>query len=238
MLARHLLGLLLAAPLAAEPQLFVRNQPFSGPVRHFPTRTLAPLDSLLESLGWEWMVESGQLSVQAPGKGPSKGGPALREVLPIRLEGRPLRLEQHLQQDRIYVDIDQVAEAFQCQYRRSADGSTMDLYAPLLIQGLGEGCLRGSSEEPGFPIELRQLQMQRQDNNLRGFLRIHHRGNQPFHRVLVKVGVYERSGRLRARFAELVHQLSPGQEAVVQFPRLPLESAEEKLVTRVEFEVR
>ena len=236
MLARSLTILALTGLAWAQPQLFVRNQPFNGPVRHFPTRTLAPLDSLLESMGCDWKVESGQLTVQAPPQG-STGGPPLREVLPIRLEGRPLRLEQHLQQDRIYVDIDQVAEAFQCQFRRSSDGSTLDLYAPLLISGLGEGALRGNSEDPAFPIELKQLQMDRQDSNLRGFLRLNNRGSQAFNRVLVKVGIYDRSGRIYARFAELVHQLGPGQEAVIQFPRIPLNNSE-KLVHRVEFEAR
>lgn len=69
MMKRLLPLLLLSAPLAAEPQLFVRNQPFAGPVRWFPARTLAPLDGLLESLGCSWQVDEGKLRVSCQGQG-------------------------------------------------------------------------------------------------------------------------------------------------------------------------
>ena len=107
MMKKLILLTALAAPVLAEPQLFVRNQPFAGPVRWFPARTLAPLDGLLESLGCSWQVEEGKLRVQCSSAG--QGGPALKEILPISLEGRTVRLEQHIQQDRIFVDVDQVA---------------------------------------------------------------------------------------------------------------------------------
>ncbi|MBT9582568.1 hypothetical protein IV102_04410 [bacterium] len=222
----------LTASVAAEPQLFVRNQPFGGPVRWSTTRTLAPLDGLLESLGCSWQVDQGKLQVACKGK----GGPSLNQILPISLEGRPLRLEQHIQQDRIFVDVDQVAEALQCTYRRSSDGNTMDLYGPLLSQGLGEGALRGSSEQRDFPIQMQQVQLAPEAGQIRGYVRIKNEGQQAFKWVLVRVAVYEKSGKLLARFSELVRDLNPGQNGFVQFPRLVCDS--QQPVTRIEFEAR
>ncbi|MBX3167949.1 MAG: hypothetical protein KF760_11080 [Candidatus Eremiobacteraeota bacterium] len=223
--------LLVSAPLAAEPQLFVRNQPFAGPVRWFPARTLAPLDGLLESLGCSWQVDQGKLQVSCQGQ----GGPALKEILPISLEGRTVRLEQHIQQDRIFVDVDQVAAALQCSYRKGADG-TVDLYGPLLSQGLGQGALRGSSDDPSFPVHLEKVQLTPMGGVMRGFARLKHQGQDPFKWVLVRVAVYEKSGRQVARCTELVKDLKPGAEAFVQFPKLVGQC--QNPVMRVEFEAR
>lgn len=222
----------LTAPALAEPQLFVRNQPFAGPVRWSTARTLAPLDGLLESLGCSWQVDGGKLQVRCSAQG---GGPALKEILPISLEGRTVRLEQHVQQDRIFVDVDQVASALQCSYRKSADG-TVDLYGPLLSQGLGQGALRGSSAESDFPVKLESIELTPAAGVMRGFARLRNRGEQPFKWVLVRVAVYEKSGRLVARCTELVKDLKPGAEAFVQFPKLFGEC--QNPVTRVEFEAR
>lgn len=234
---RWILMAMLALPAASEPQLFVRNQPFSGPVRWFPSRTLAPLDGLLESLGCNWKVEEGQLRVACTGSN-SGSGPALREILPINLEGRPVRLEQHIQQDRIYVDVDQVAEALQCAFRRNSEGN-LDLYAPLLSNGLGQGALKGLSDQAEFPIELKQVQVHPEGRDLAGFARLRNRGQQTLRRVLVRVGVYQRDGLLLARFGEVLQDLRPGQEAALQFPHLRCTRVPEgAVVTRVEFEAR
>lgn len=227
-----LLLALLTGSAFAEPQLFVRNQPFDGPVRWFSTRTLAPLDGLLESLGCSWRLEEGKLQVQCQGK----GGPTLNQILPISLEGKPVRLEQHLQQDRIYVDVDQVAEALQCSYRRSPDGNTLDLYGPLLSQGLGQGSLRGDGKESGFPIQLQQLQIAPEPGLVRGYVRLRNEGQQPFKWVLVRVALYEKSGQVLARFSELLRDVQPGQNAYVQFPRLVCNATSP--VARIEFEAR
>ena len=223
---------LLTATVSAEPQLFVRNQPFDGPVRWMTTRTLAPLDGLLESLGCSWQVEQGKLQVQCQGK----GGPTIREILPISLEGKPVRLEQHLQQDRIFVDVDQVAEALQCNYRKSADGNTLDLYGPLLSQGLGAGATRGSAGQADFPIQLQQVQISPETDQIRGYVRLKNEGQQPYKWVLVRVSIYEKTGELLARFSELVHDLNPGDNGFVQFPRLVCQSRQP--VARIEFEAR
>jgi hypothetical protein len=217
----------------AEPQLFVRNQPFAGPVRWFPARTLAPLDGLLESLGCSWQVDGGKLQVSC--QNATQGGPALKEVLPIQLEGRTVRLEQHLQQDRIFVDVDQVASALQCSYRKGPDGN-VDLYGPLLSQGLGQGALRGDSEDPSFPIHLEKVQITPADGVIRGFARVKHRGTTAFKWVLVRVSIFEKSGRPVARCTELIKDLQPGAEAFVQLPKLTGEC--QNPVTRVEFEAR
>ncbi|MBN9415672.1 hypothetical protein ABS71_15680 [bacterium SCN 62-11] len=236
-MSKKLLALLLwSTPLAAEPQLFVRNQPFAGPVRWFPARTLAPLDGLLESLGCSWQVDQGRLQVSCQSQGSaSQGGPVLKEILPISLEGRTVRLEQHLQQDRIFVDVDQVASALQCSYRKGADGN-VDLYGPLLSQGLGQGAARGTSEDPGFPVHLEKVELAQADGFLRGFARIKHQGPTAFKWVLVRVAIFEKSGRQVARFTELVKDLQPGGEAFVQFPKLV--GASQNPVVRVEFEAR
>jgi hypothetical protein len=236
MMKRLLPLLLLSAPLAAEPQLFVRNQPFAGPVRWFPARTLAPLDGLLESLGCSWQVDEGKLRVSCQGQGGgAQGGPALKEILPISLEGRAVRLEQHIQQDRIFVDVDQVAAALQCSYRKGADGN-VDLYGPLLSQGLGQGALRGNSDDPNFPLHLEKVELTPMGGLMRGFARLKHRGQDPFKWVLVRVAVYEKSGRQVARCTELIKDLQPGAEAFVQFPKLVGEC--QNPVMRVEFEAR
>lgn len=233
MMKKLILLTALAAPVLAEPQLFVRNQPFAGPVRWFPARTLAPLDGLLESLGCSWQVEEGKLRVQCSSAG--QGGPALKEILPISLEGRTVRLEQHIQQDRIFVDVDQVASALQCSYRKSADG-TVDLYGPLLSQGLGQGALHGDSQQPDFPVHLEKVQLTQMGGVMRGFARIKHQGQQPFKWVLVRVSVYEKTGRQVARCTELVRDFQPGAEAFVQFPKLVGQA--QNPVTKVEFEAR
>jgi hypothetical protein len=227
----------LALPAWAEPQLYVRNQPFQGPVRWFSTRTLAPLDGLLESLGCNWEFDAGQLRVNCGRT--AAGGPPLREPMQISLEGRPVRLEQHLQQDRVFVDVDQVAQAFQCAYRKSSDGDTLDLYAPLLANGLGEGALKGNSEQPHFPVQLHQCQVVAEaDGRVRGYLRIANRGDQPLARVLSRVALYRKDGQLLARFSEVVLGLKPGQTAVIQFPPLLARGVAGTPVTRVDFEAR
>lgn len=233
-----MLGLaLLAVAVAAEPQLYVRNQPFQGPVRWFSTRTLAPLDGLLESLGCNWEFDAGQLRVNC-GR-PAAGGPPLTAPMQISLEGRPVRLEQHLQQDRVFVDVDQVAQAFQCAFRKSSDGGTMDLYGPLLANGLGEGALKGNSEQPDFPVQLHQCQViPEADGKVRGFLRIVNRGSLPLSRVLSRVALYRRDGHLLARFSEVVLGLKPGQTAVIPFPPLLAKGVVGTPVTRVDFEAR
>jgi hypothetical protein len=233
MIKKLMLLTALASPALAEPQLFVRNQPFAGPVRWFPARTLAPLDGLLESLGCSWQVEEGKLQVKCSGGGP--GGPVLKEILPISLEGRTVRLEQHIQQDRIFVDVDQVASALQCSYRKSADG-TVDLYGPLLSQGLGQGALHGDSDQPDFPVHLEKVQLTQMGGVMRGFARIKHQGQQSFKWVLVRVSVYEKSGRRVARCTELIRDFQPGSEAFVQFPKLVGEA--QNPVTKIEFEAR
>lgn len=229
-----ILALLTAASAWGEPQLFVRNQPFGGPIRWFSTRTLAPLDGLLESLGCSWEVDEGRLRVACQGKG---GGPALKQILPISLEGRPVRLEQHVQQDRIFVDVDQVAEALQCSFRRSQDGNTLDLYGPLLSQGLGADSLKGTSQQREFPVQLQQIQLAPDSGGwVRGYARIKNESSNPFKWVLVRLALYEKDGRLLARCSELVRDLGPGQNAFVQFPRLSCNSGSP--VARVEFEAR
>ena len=227
---------LLAAPVVAEPQLFVRNQPFSGPVRWFPTRTLAPLDELLDSLGCTWSQAEGRVEVRC-GPRSSAGGPPLVKPAPIQLEGRPLRIEQHIQQERVFVDVDQLAQALQCQYRRSADGSTLDVYGPLLMQGLGEGALVGSAEKPEFPIKVLESKAALEQGRVRGFVRFANRSNQAYRLVLVRVSLYEKNGRLLGRFGEVLHRLGPDQVASVQLPRLDCTPTATPVI-RTEFELR
>lgn len=227
---------LLAAPLAAEPQLFVRNQPFAGPVRWFPTRTLAPLDDLLDSLGCSWTQAEGRVEVRCTPRSDS-GGPPLLKPAPIQLEGRPVRIEQHIQQDRVFVDVDQLAQALQCQYRRSPDGSTLDLYGPLLMQGLGEGALVGSADKPEFPMQVLDTKIRLDEGRVRGFVRFANRGTQAYRLVLVRVSLYEKNGRLLGRFGEVLHRMGPGQVASVQLPRLDC-SPSATPVVRTEFELR
>lgn len=229
------LACLLTGTAVAEPQLFVRNQPFEGPVHWFATRTLAPLDGLLESLGCQWQLSGGELRVEC-GR-PSTGGPALHEAVPISLEGRPIRLEQHLQENRVFVDVDQVAEALQCPFRRSSDGNTLDLYAPLLANGLGEGALKGDSSQADFPVTMAECKVvPNGQGEVRGFLRIVNRGQETYTRVLSRVSLYQPGGQLLARFSEISMNLQPGQSAVIQFP--PLSCKVANPVARVEFEAR
>lgn len=225
-----------ATVAGAQSSLFVRNEPFQGVVRWFPTRTLAPLDELLSALGCSWKVEEDRLRISCPTSGQG-GGPTLKEISKIDLEGRPVRLEQQLQQDRVFVDIDQLAEALQCNFRRSPDGKTLDLYSPLLGQGLGAGARKGDSDQPDFPVQLETLKMEPEDGRLRGFVRIKNRGDQVLQKVLVRVAVYEKTGLLLARFAETVDRLEAGQVAAVQFPQVYCDTTQVP-VARVEFEIR
>lgn len=221
-----------------ESRFFVRNQPFSGPVRWFPTRTLAPLDELLGALGCSWTSEGSVLKIACEEK-PDSGGSSIQQVSRLELEGRPIRIEQQLQQGRVYVDIDQLAEALQCQFRKSPDGKTLDLYGPLLSQGLGAGAIKGDPSEPGFPLAVEEIQLHREPGSelVGGFLRVRNRGSQVFQRVLVRVSLYEKNGRRQARFAQSLTSLAPQQTASVQMPLLRC-AGSQLPVARVEFEAR
>ena len=228
-------SLLLTLPCWGEPQLWVVGQPFPGPVRWFPTRTLAPLDALLQAVGCRWQADEDGIHIRT---GATEG--AVAEPLKLRgrldFEGRPIRLEQHLQQDRVFVDVDQFADGLQCPYRKADDGSRIDLQAPLLL-GFGNASLQGDSETPDFPIALEGLELKPRDGLLFGHARIRNRGVAPFRQVLVRVAVYQKNGRLLTRFAELLTDVGSGQLAAVQFPQCLCRTSESP-VARVEFEVR
>lgn len=218
---------------APNAQLLVRGQPFGGPVRWFPTRTLAPLDDLLLALGCSWQVDGGVLLIRCGGE---SGGPRLTRPERISLEGRSVRLEQHVQQDRVFVDVEQVAEKLQCPWRHSREAGTLELREPLLAAGLGGDIVRGNGTEPGFPVTLDRVEV---NSALHGFVTFSNRGQVPLRQVLARVALFQPNGKALARFSELCIDLAPGQSATVQFP--PLTSSSPVVgqpVARVEFELR
>lgn len=112
---------------AADYQFYVRNRPFAEAVVVGSSVT-APLDSLLESLGYSWRVEGSNILVsQRKGGGPKiRGG-----IYKLLLDGVDTCVPLTMKNDRVYVDVETFARAFKLLYKVSEPLEMIDLSVPV-----------------------------------------------------------------------------------------------------------
>ncbi|MBQ7528420.1 hypothetical protein IJT10_00755 [bacterium] len=112
---------------AADYQFYVRNRPFTEAVVT-GTSVSAPLDTLLDSLGYSWRVDGANILVyQRKGSGPRIRGGVYKLMLNDVDSCVPLTVKN----DRVYVNVETFALAFKLSYRVSEALETIDLGIPV-----------------------------------------------------------------------------------------------------------
>ncbi|HXE71991.1 MAG TPA: hypothetical protein VNO81_04975 [Candidatus Nitrosotenuis sp.] len=121
----------LAAAVAwpAALKLYVKNRPFKEPTTTVGGKIYAPLDSLLQAMGYSWRLAGDQILISKT----SGGGPAISAVGNPRLilDGNPLNVGTSAVQGRLFVDAGALARALGGTYRVNQALGSADISFPV-----------------------------------------------------------------------------------------------------------